>query len=463
MHKRYKILLSLFLTAVLFLAFTPPLNPTAGGWTQQFMPNIGNRQITDITFLDSLTGYAVTNSNGQYDTAYILKTTSGGDNWFINYTRTAWFTGFNRIKFLNQNIGFVCGVSVYNGPKGLTKTTNGGINWLDLNVPDPNVSYLSMSVYNQDTIWLTGCNGFYDVVWRTTNGGASWQEQLTWGSLQNTNIYIYNSRIGFACCSSPASTWKTTNGGENWSINLSNENFTDMHFVDSLTGWKCTNSSSQAGTLKKTTDGGLNWTIQNLPPESPPFSFSRMYKFSFVNKDTIWGIGGIYNFGSGQSRGVIYKTTNGGINWGYQIPDTSINIYIYNTIQFVNKKIGWAYSPLMGGVHTTTGGDTITGIQSISNEIPKSFKLGQNYPNPFNPRTIISYELRITSSVEMSVNDITGRHIIDLVNQKHNAGKYQVDFSGQGLSSGVYFYKMTVTDDKSRIVYTETKKMVLIK
>jgi hypothetical protein len=51
----------------------------AGGWTQQFMPNLNGAQIRDITFVDSLTGYAVTSIGGS--NSYILKTTNSGDNW----------------------------------------------------------------------------------------------------------------------------------------------------------------------------------------------------------------------------------------------------------------------------------------------------------------------------------------------------------------------------------------------
>lgn len=43
------------------------------------MPDLGGRQIKDIFFLDSLTGWAVTPYITQNDTVYVLKTTNGGD------------------------------------------------------------------------------------------------------------------------------------------------------------------------------------------------------------------------------------------------------------------------------------------------------------------------------------------------------------------------------------------------
>jgi hypothetical protein len=50
-----------------------------------------------------------------------------------------------------------------------------------------------------------------------------------------------------------------------------------------------------------------------------------------------------------------------------------------------------------------------------------------------------------------------------LVKEKQEAGSYEVDFSGNGLSSGVYFYQLTIKDERSATVYTQTRRMVLMK
>src|SRR5512146_1161292 len=99
MGKIYKILPAAIL---LLLSFIPSPNPPPSGWYQQFMPNIGNEQIADITFTDSLIGYAIT------QTHYILRTINGGDNWTIIYNDTTGYI-FTRIVFLNQNTGYVGG------------------------------------------------------------------------------------------------------------------------------------------------------------------------------------------------------------------------------------------------------------------------------------------------------------------------------------------------------------------
>ena len=91
-------------------------------------------------------------------------------------------------------------------------------------------------------------------------------------------------------------------------------------------------------------------------------------------------------------------------------------------------------------------------------ELPSQSYLNQNYPNPFNPETIISYSLGKQSNVSLRVYDIIGREIGVLINNEAKApGNYQVAFSGEGLSSGMYFYKLN-TDN-----YVEIKKMMLLK
>ena len=89
--------------------------------------------------------------------------------------------------------------------------------------------------------------------------------------------------------------------------------------------------------------------------------------------------------------------------------------------------------------------------------LPDNFALYQNYPNPFNPITKISYELRVTSYVSLKVFDMLGKEVVTLVNQKQNGGRYEVEFDGSNLSSGVYFYKLETHEFK------EVKRMILIK
>lgn len=100
-------------------------------------------------------------------------------------------------------------------------------------------------------------------------------------------------------------------------------------------------------------------------------------------------------------------------------------------------------------------GDDPTGI--TSNEIPSKFSLSQNFPNPFNPITTIKYSLPKSSTVKLHVYNITGKLVSVLVNNKQPAGEYEINFSGNEIASGVYFYKIDTEG------FSEIKKMMLVK
>lgn len=88
---------------------------------------------------------------------------------------------------------------------------------------------------------------------------------------------------------------------------------------------------------------------------------------------------------------------------------------------------------------------------------PKQFLLLQNFPNPFNPSTIINYSLAKSGIVNISVYDILGRRVRELMDEFKEAGSYKIYFDAQGFSSGVYFYRMTCGH------FSSTRKMVLIR
>ncbi|MFZ4590731.1 MAG: T9SS type A sorting domain-containing protein [Ignavibacteria bacterium] len=103
-------------------------------------------------------------------------------------------------------------------------------------------------------------------------------------------------------------------------------------------------------------------------------------------------------------------------------------------------------------------GDTATTyINTISTNIPKEFKLSQNYPNPFNPMTKVKFSIVKAGDVKIVVYDVMGREVQTLLNERLNAGTYEVKFDGSGLTSGVYFYRLTTAG------FAETKRMLLIK
>jgi hypothetical protein len=115
----------------------------------------------------------------------------------------------------------------------------------------------------------------------------------------------------------------------------------------------------------------------------------------------------------------------------------------------------------------------ITSVEPHGGEWPQRFLLSQNYPNPFNPTTTMRYtvagvvapsgaflsgvEGRVTSNVKLAVYDILGREVAVLVDEQKAPGRYQVEFDGMKLSSGVYFYRLNAGN------YVETKRMMLLR
>jgi hypothetical protein len=88
---------------------------------------------------------------------------------------------------------------------------------------------------------------------------------------------------------------------------------------------------------------------------------------------------------------------------------------------------------------------------------PRRPRLLQNYPNPFNPKTNIDYSISKNTFVSITVYDITGREVANLLNEFKTPGNYSVTFDGSNLTSGFYFYQIIAGD------FHETKKMSLLK
>ncbi len=77
------------------------------------------------------------------------------------------------------------------------------------------------------------------------------------------------------------------------------------------------------------------------------------------------------------------------------------------------------------------------------------YRLYSNYPNPFNPETTISFQIPQKSHVELQVYDVTGRLVRTLIDGEMRTGVHQVQFNGEGLASGIYFYRLTANDYKA--------------
>ena len=87
----------------------------------------------------------------------------------------------------------------------------------------------------------------------------------------------------------------------------------------------------------------------------------------------------------------------------------------------------------------------------------KYYHLSQNYPNPFNPKTKIAFEIPRTEFVKLKVYNSLGEEIITLVNEEKSAGRYEIEFDGTLLSSGIYLCRIDAGG------FLESRKMILLK
>jgi hypothetical protein len=125
-------------------------------------------------------------------------------------------------------------------------------------------------------------------------------------------------------------------------------------------------------------------------------------------------------------------------------------IHGLNTIE-MQMFWGWMYLDYLA-VPT----NIVTSVER-SPEIPSNYSLDQNYPNPFNPSTTIRYSLPHSEYVKLFIYDILGRQVALLVDNRQDAGVYEILFDASLFPSGVYFYRLNTS------TFTQTKKMMMLK
>lgn len=140
----------------------------------------------------------------------------------------------------------------------------------------------------------------------------------------------------------------------------------------------------------------------------------------------------------------------------YWNTDSNLWVTVSNVnINTANNTVTFS-SDVIGNFFILTG-DSPTSVETTGNLIVDNFQLLQNYPNPFNPSTTINFTIAKQSNVSLSVFNILGQKVADLVNGNIEPGNYNVRFDASNLSSGVYLYQLRT--DGATIV----KKMQLLK
>ena len=403
-------------------------------WTQK-LTGIGMWSLTK-----DFSGNVYAGASGTVRSIY--KSADGGNNW------TEVFSGGTA-----NILGLACDSSnnVYAcyGASGLLKSTNGGTNFT--NIPS--------STFNNKTVSSVACgkNGFVYVgctiggVFRSTDNGVTFPDNpINTLTIVTLAAGRFNSNIIYAGASSGTPPnygfYLSTDAGLTFSSDLNSVNIWGV--AQKSNGNLYTITTSSGYPFHKSTNGGLNWTTVS--------NFSGAMRGLCMDLSENFYAAG---------NGGVFKSTNDGVSF----TNFGLTYSSNQTISFQNKILVAASGTSNGGVWIYT--DSLLGVSTNNNSLPENFVLFQNYPNPFNPNTKIKFDIPFSRGVsegrgvlvKLIIHDILGREIEALVNEWLKPGTYEIDFNAENYPSGVYFYQLTIVNQQSAIVHSDTKRMVLLK
>ena len=205
--------------------------------------------------------------------------------------------------------------------------------------------------------------------------------------------------------------------------------------------------------------GNQKWvTTYNSSQNTDDFAVSLA--LDYQENSYVIGYSQINNY---YNYSLVKYDTNGIKLWNEDLPNNPstnsipVSLVVDNQGDIViggyNGNLQWSMFEL---IEYSQPGFIPTGISESSNKV-YTYRLYQNFPNPFNPVTTIKYSIPHNSFVYIKLYDILGREIKTLVAKEEKAGNYEVKFDGSDLSSGIYFYTMSVNN------FIETRKMVILK
>ena len=412
-----------------------------GTWERLISPT--NNNLNSVHFVDSLFGWAAGFSGT------IIHTTNGGNDWVVQESKTE--NNIFDIFFLNRSLGWAVSWDVINYPFGtyVLKTTDGGLNWNSSTFPKENI--FSQCILFQDSLngWMGGKP--YPIV-KTTDGGTTWTEaEIDSSNFSNFPVYdmqFYNSSFGYAsggaidCC---GIIWWTIDGGSYWQVIdtpfVALEPIYQLYIKDSLNVLGVGGDFESWGFgvgMMRTSDGGSSWDFEYIGISGVAWDID------FRTNYEAWAPLG------GQQK-LIYSLDAGSAWTAVSTPDSAM---IFKMI-FPDSLHGFGVG--LDGAIIKYKPDSATNIFIPEKLIPEKFILYQNYPNPFNPTTKIEIRISNFEFVSLKVYDVLGREVATLVNDELAAGNYEFNFNAGQLSSGVYFYTLSLPG------FLSSKKMVLLR
>jgi photosystem II stability/assembly factor-like uncharacterized protein len=377
-----------------------------------------------LHFIDSKTGWAV----GAAGT--IIHTTDGGENWVVQNSNVTTFV--TEVFFLNSNLGWA--LTLKDAPPfgtQILKTTDGGNNWVVEDFMGGNEIMYTIFFFDSLNGFIGGrsVSGTSGNIAYTTDGGTTWTDAIIDSSLvYNFPVYkfkFFSREFGYACggrIDLAGVIWRTTNYGMNWSaIGISPDEIFDLYIIDSLNAIALSGDPEGFFAIAniKTTDAGITWISDSLSMTGLSFAID------FRTSNEGWSAAG-YKFLFTSDRGETWIEKS-----------TPANSTLYD-VQFTDTKTGYAVGD--SGVVLKLNPAAV----NVENNMlpPDKFILHQNYPNPFNPNTSIRYTTGSKEFVSLKIYNLLGKEIATLVNEEKPAGNYDVNFDASGLTSGIYLYRL---------------------
>jgi len=304
------------------------------------------------------------------DTAYLIHTTNGGSDWFIQ----KWDIGidYKTVYFINGNIGWIAG------------------------------GHSNNSGYSEGRIY------------KTIDGGNTWSQQECDTSECVNSIFFVDSDIGWAVGNS---IYNTTDGGLNWTEQFYDTTGFDLesvYFTDSENGWIVGGNHPSKGIILNTIDGGINWSYEIFS--------NKLFSVNFKDNESGLIAG---------SDGTILITHDGGITWEYQDSGTDNNLY---SICYTNSGSGFSaglWGTILHSSPVTTSdhehiisNNTIFDLQCFPNPFSESATLSYSLQQ----KSVVSIEIYNSQgrSVFKQKEEVKseGQHKIIFDSQKLPTGVY---------------------------------------
>lgn len=288
-------------------------------------------KFNDVTFVDEYTGWAVGEGDVHDDVMVIAKTSNGGVTWHRQSTLGIEPDIPLSVYFVNADIGYVVG---YDGL--FLRTTNGGFSWERKPVLGGIVSPVNDVYFIDSQVgWVVSQSAEIGMIFKTTDAGDTWELQAANLFTNFLTVFMVDAQFGYV---GGMGVYKTTNGGLSWAMTpaVPSGSVRDIHFFNHNVGL-----TVGADYIWRTTNGGVTWSMVY-----PGQLNTELFSVSFVDD--------LNGFVSG-ARGMVLKTTDGGISW-QELTNIYINIIRLDDIHFVNRQVGIVVGDDGGKIFRTSNG-----------------------------------------------------------------------------------------------------------